>query len=464
MSLPPRPSEVISFSVLMPWKPATTQTLPSARRLATRSPLTSRILALPCAVSVMMPAWLPVKLFASMPRSASAMQSSAMLMRSPVVISMSISRPGWVLETSLASLIRLSVDLPIALGDDDDVVAVPLGEGDVLGDSTNAVGVGDGRTAVLLHNQGHGCRRLSTQVTVDDCWISSLGAARVLLTSLPRRGAVSASPCSPSRARWRTPAFGSLGPFLAVIARGNGTTLAGIGVAVAISELSGLLSPLNGEIVERLHRRTAMVVGLVGVAVGDHAWQPAACTLRCSRSPWSLIVAEQDDVRPRPRRMDSPTACRTRNAVESWGSPRSRGRSGCWSASRMMGLVTAATNWRVGYGLGAAAVLCMAGVHRRANPTRLGRSHRARSRPLASPIDGARGRGADAGMFCLMAASQVLFVTFGSWLDDAFDFTPAMLSVVAFGLGFGELICLAHVGARTPTRGARSAAPLPARR
>ena len=69
-----------------------------------------------CTVSVMMPTWLPVKLTASMPRSARAMHSSAMEMRSPVVSSMSISRPGWVFDTSLASLMRLSVVLPIALG------------------------------------------------------------------------------------------------------------------------------------------------------------------------------------------------------------------------------------------------------------------------------------------------------------------------------------------------------------
>ena len=110
----------------------------------------------------MMPTWLPVKLTASMPRSASAMHSSAIEMRSPVVSSMSISRPGWVLDTSLASLMRLSVVLPIALGHDHDIVAVASGESDVLGDGTHAVGVGDGGAAVFLHDQGHGFHRLSS--------------------------------------------------------------------------------------------------------------------------------------------------------------------------------------------------------------------------------------------------------------------------------------------------------------
>ena len=38
-------------------------------------------------------------------------------------------------------------------------------------------------------------------------------------------------------------------------------------------------------------------------------------------------------------------------------------------------------------------------------------------------------------MFFLMAASQCMFVTFGSWLDDDFGFTEAGIAAVAFGLG-----------------------------
>ena len=72
------------------------------------------IFALPWVVSVMMPTWLPVKLTASIPRSASAIVSSAADTRSPVVSSMSISRPGRVFDTCAAREIRLSVALPIA--------------------------------------------------------------------------------------------------------------------------------------------------------------------------------------------------------------------------------------------------------------------------------------------------------------------------------------------------------------
>ena len=40
--------------------------------------------------------------------------------------------------------------------DHDDVVAPTLGDRDVVGDRTDPVGVGDGRSAVLLDDQGHG--------------------------------------------------------------------------------------------------------------------------------------------------------------------------------------------------------------------------------------------------------------------------------------------------------------------
>ena len=69
---------------------------------------------MPWAVSVMMPTWLPVKLTASTPRSARAIVNSAADTRSPVVSSMSISRPGRVVDTCEARAIRLSVALPIA--------------------------------------------------------------------------------------------------------------------------------------------------------------------------------------------------------------------------------------------------------------------------------------------------------------------------------------------------------------
>ena len=66
-------------------------------------------------VSVMNPAWLPVNDSASTPMSCNAMHSSAVALRSPAVMSMSISRPGRVPLTSSARRSSSSVSLPMAL-------------------------------------------------------------------------------------------------------------------------------------------------------------------------------------------------------------------------------------------------------------------------------------------------------------------------------------------------------------
>ena len=245
-------------------------------------------------------------------------------------------------------------------------------------------------------------------------------------------------------------------PFLATIARGNGTTLAGIGVALAISELSGLLSPLNGEIVERMHRRTALVVGLIGVAAGTtlaagsvHPVMFAVALVIISQSKMMFdlgLGAWLSDRVPYAQRS------RVMGITEtSWA-------LGLLVGVTAMGLVTAATNWRVGYGLGAAAVLFMAGVIAKRIPPDSGPHTRA-DRSARQPIVVREVGVLMLAMFCLMASSQVLFVTLGSWLDDSFDFTPAMLSAVAFGLGFGELIASITSARRTDLWGKeRSAA------
>ena len=81
-----------------------------------RSARTSRILALVWVVSVMNPAWLPVNDSAGTPMSCRAMHSSAVALRSPAVMSMSISRPGRVARhRRRPDRSSSSVSLPMAL-------------------------------------------------------------------------------------------------------------------------------------------------------------------------------------------------------------------------------------------------------------------------------------------------------------------------------------------------------------
>ena len=89
-------------------------TLPAASSSRTRTGRTSRMRAVAWASEVRMPAWLPVKLMASTPWSCSAIDSSAIEMRSPAVSSMSSSRRGGSGETCLASRSRSSVVSPMA--------------------------------------------------------------------------------------------------------------------------------------------------------------------------------------------------------------------------------------------------------------------------------------------------------------------------------------------------------------
>ncbi len=225
--------------------------------------------------------------------------------------------------------------------------------------------------------------------------------------------------------------------FLATIAAGQGVSLDRIGIAVAISELSGLASPLTGMAAERVHRRTAMWTGLVGVGLGTLL---AASSTNLVVFALALIVLSQSKVM-----FDL--------GLTAWMSDRvpfsQRGRvigltETSWALGLLvgvttMGLVTAATSWRVGYAVGAIAVLALAGVIARAvpdDPDGLGHAER---RAAGTGRVTRRGWMVMAGMFCLMAASQTLFVTFSSWLKDHFGLTDTGISVVAFCMGFGEL-------------------------
>ena len=57
-------------------------------------------------------------------------------------------------------------------------------------------------------------------------------------------------------------------PFLATIARGLDVSVAEMGVALAVTDLCGLSSPLVGRLVDRLPRRTSMAAGLTVIAAG----------------------------------------------------------------------------------------------------------------------------------------------------------------------------------------------------
>ena len=245
-----------------------------------------------------------------------------------------------------------------------------------------------------------------------------------------------------------------VGPFIATIARGLNVELADIGVAIAISELFGLASPAIGHVVDRVGARRAIAVGMgAGIA--------GACLAAASQGVAMLAVAlvliGQGNTTfylgigawiahhvPYERRG------RVIGLIEvAWA-------FGLLIGVSTMGLVTAATSWRVGYLSGAAAMTVMAFVvvgriEKQTVEHRIAAAKRVAGRLIS------RGWLVLLSGFALTAASHSLVVTFGSWLEDEFGLTPAGISAVTFVLGAGELIATLCVARYTDALGKRRA-------
>jgi predicted MFS family arabinose efflux permease len=106
-----------------------------------------------------------------------------------------------------------------------------------------------------------------------------------------------------------------------------------------------------------------------------------------------------------------------------------------------LGLITAASSWRVASAIGGVAVaVCAVWLDRRIRDS--GDVVVTSETPVAVP--GARmapnGWLVPLSMFGLMGASQCLFVTFGAWLSDDFNFGASGIAAVGFALGAGELL------------------------
>jgi len=248
-----------------------------------------------------------------------------------------------------------------------------------------------------------------------------------------------------------------VGPFIATIARGLHVELADIGVAIAISELFGLASLTVGHVLDRLGARRAVTVGMIAVAAG-------ACLAGSSQGvAWltvALILIGQGNTTfylgigtwiaghvPYERRG------RVTGLIEvSWA-------FGLLIGVSTMGLVTAATSWRVGYLSGAIAVAIMAvivipKVDATVVPRRTDAVPRVKGRLVP------RGWLILVSGFAITAASHALIVTFGSWLEDEFGLTPAGISGVTFLLGAGELVATLSVARFTDVWGKRRSVAL----
>jgi predicted MFS family arabinose efflux permease len=242
-------------------------------------------------------------------------------------------------------------------------------------------------------------------------------------------------------------------PFIATIARGLHVSVADIGVAIAISELTGLASPLIGRLVDRLGARRAVAAGLVGVLTGTCL---AAATQGVAMLAGALVILGFGNSTfylgigswiamhvPFERRG------RVTGLVEvSWA-------LGLLIGVSTMGVVTSLTNWRIGYLSGAVAVAAMGAVviGRIDPPQRVPRP--VGDHPVGHGKLIRRGWLVLLAGFTMTAASYALVVTFGSWLEEEFSFTPAGISAVSFLLGAGELCATLSVARFTDIWGKR---------
>jgi len=239
-------------------------------------------------------------------------------------------------------------------------------------------------------------------------------------------------------------------PFLASISDDFQISLSRLGLALMITEIAMGISPVLGRFVDRMHRRTAMAGGLLAIS-------GAATIAAASPSVWifvlgMLLIAVAKFI------FDIGLASWVNDHVEY----EKRGRvigftETSWALGLLigvtaMGLVASATSWRWGYAVGAISVAVVAIVVM----TRLDGHDVAgsqRSKDTTKYPMPRNGYWIFAAMFFLMAASQTLFVTFGSWLEDEFGFTEAGISAVVFGLGAFELLASVTSARRTDTWG-----------
>jgi predicted MFS family arabinose efflux permease len=224
--------------------------------------------------------------------------------------------------------------------------------------------------------------------------------------------------------------------FLATIARGFDVSLSTLGFAIFVSELSGFASPFAGRIVDRLTHRNSMVLGLVGSAVGCTIAAVSTSPLMFAVGVTVLALTKQSFDLGLGAWIADHVPYNQRGKIV--GLTETAWALGLLVGVSIMGLITAASNWRIGFGF---AVLCLVVsmfviFNRVTNEARV--PHESHS-TTPQRVTGNSWL-VVAAMFFIMCSAQNLFVTFGAWLEDEFQFGAARLAVAGFSLGLVELV------------------------
>ena len=228
-------------------------------------------------------------------------------------------------------------------------------------------------------------------------------------------------------------------PFLAVLAHGLHIRIAQLGIALTVSELTGLLGPVVGRHVDRGSHRTLMVVSTVGMAGGALTCALARGIVAFGAGIFVIAVfkllfdiavtgwiAEHVPAEGRGRVL---------GIIEmSWA-------GGLFIGVALLGAVTAIWSWRWAYAFASlalvgAAVLTLVrlpeGRVRADAPAAHERVRRARpSRQAWSFL---------LPMMFLLLSIEMIVVVLGPWLQDEHGFTSGGITGIAFGLGVFELV------------------------
>ena len=224
-------------------------------------------------------------------------------------------------------------------------------------------------------------------------------------------------------------------PFLAIIVSDFDVSLSEAGFALFVSELTGLASPLIGRFTDRVSHRTSMIVGLVGTAVGCTIAAVSPSLVGFAVGITVLVSTKQSFDIGLGSWIADHVPYRQRGRIV--GLTETSWALGLLLGVSVMGIVTALTSWRVGYGVAIASTVVITSViWRRISP-----EPPARASVAAGGKGRIRGRAwlAVLTMFFIMSSAQNLFVTFGSWLADDYGFAAAQLTIVGFSLGAVEL-------------------------
>ena len=224
-------------------------------------------------------------------------------------------------------------------------------------------------------------------------------------------------------------------PFVAVIARGLDVTVGQLGIALMVGEFAGLLSPVIGRRIDRSNRlagmtfgMSALFVGVVGAAVSPNiiVFTVAMFVLSASKVVFdtALIVWVNDHV-PYERRGQVVGVIET-----SWA-------LGLFIGVSAMGLVTALTNWRIGFGLGALMMSVTGTLILRRLPHH--EAHAPASEHVSARIP-RNGWLVVAAFFMLLGAAQTIGIVFGPWFEDNFGFSSGAIVAVVVSMGFVELV------------------------